>query len=716
MRDHASGGENAGMRGLPRYAVPVFVGAFLLFQVQPIIARCILPWFGGSPSVWTTCMLFFQVLLLAGYAYSHWLIDRVKPGGQATFHAALIGLSLLALAAMAIAWGAPILPSQSWKPADSSQPVLRIIALLAVTVGLPYLVLATTSPLLQAWFSRRFPDISPYRLYTVSNVGSILALLSYPFLVEPLLPLRAQAWVWAAGYALFAVWVVYCAVDAGRDRMVEAAVRSSGQAEDAGPTPGWRLKLLWVGLPALACALFLAVTNQMCQEVAVIPFLWILPLTLYLLSFIICFYSERGYRRLFYLLALIVAVAASLAIIPRSETLTTRLQIVIYAAALFICCMVCHGELAALKPAPRRLTAFYLAMAIGGAMGGIFVGAIAPLIFHRYWELQLGLILCWAVGLSALWSNRAALPRLLPQIAITGSAIIAIYIVVSLPSDAKLNARDVAVARNFYGILQVSEQHEGTPDYHRRVMVHGRTIHGIQYVSEEKRGKPTSYYGAESGVGLALKLRRRQVGTELGSQALKVGITGLGIGTVAVFGVPGDEFRFYEINPDVVRFARDPSLFTYLADSKANVEIVLGDARISLERELRAGPEQYDVMILDAFSGDAVPAHLLTREAFALYLRQLRNPGGLLAIHVTNRVLDLKPVIWNLAESLGLAAVLVSTPGDKTMTFPSEWMLLSRDATLPKMPELASSGTTIHDPATIGVWTDDYHPLLPIMK
>ncbi len=378
--------------------------------------------------------------------------------------------------------------------------------------------------------------------------------------------------------------------------------------------------------------------------------------------------------------------------------------------------MVCHGELAALKPAPRRLTAFYLAMAIGGAMGGIFVGAIAPLIFRGYWELQLGLILCWAVGLWSLWRNRASLPRLVPQIAIAGSAIIAVCLLVSLPSDAKLKARDVAVSRNFYGVLQISEQHEGTPDYHRRVMVHGRTIHGIQYVSEEKRRRPTSYYGAESGVGLALQLRRRQAGAELASRALKVGITGLGIGTLAAFGLPGDEFRFYEINPDVVRFARDPSLFTYVADSKANVEVVLGDARISLEREIRSGSQQFDVMVLDAFSGDAIPAHLLTREAFALYLRHLRDPDGVIAINVTNRVLNLKPVIWGLAESLGLAAVLVRTPGDKTMTFPSEWMLLGRDAELPKMPEIASSGTILHDPVAIGVWTDDYHPLLPIMK
>ncbi len=331
---------------------------------------------------------------------------------------------------------------------------------------------------------------------------------------------------------------------------------SRAPADD--PAPGWRVKLLWVGLPALACALFLAVTNQICQEVAVIPFLWILPLTLYLLSFIICFYSERGYRRLFYLLALIVAVPLALAIIPRSDTLTTRLQIVVYAVALFVCCMVCHGELAASKPAPRRLTGFYLGMAIGGALGGVFVGAIAPLIFHRYWELQLGLILSWCLGVWALWRHRSSLPRWTAPLATAASVAAAIWVVVSLPSDAKLKARTVDVSRNFYGVLQVSEQHEGNADYHRRVMVHGRTIHGIQYVSEAKRRLPTSYYGAESGVGVALQLRERQVMAESGADGLKVGITGLGIGTVAAYGRPGDTYRFYEINPDVVRLAQNP--------------------------------------------------------------------------------------------------------------------------------------------------------------
>ncbi len=709
---------------MPRYAVPVFVGAFLLFQVQPIIARCILPWFGGSPSVWTTCMLFFQVLLLAGYAYSHWLIDRVKPGGQAVFHAVLIGLSLVALAVMAVAWGAPILPAQSWKPADSSQPVLRIIALLAVTVGLPYLVLATTSPLLQAWFSRRFPGASPYRLYTVSNVGSILALLSYPFLVEPLLPLRAQAWVWAAGYALFAVWVVYCAVDAGRDRTGEAAGKrdSAGSAGpdaevgDAGPAPGWRLKLLWAGLPALACALFLAMTNQMCQEVAVIPFLWILPLTLYLLSFIICFYSERGYRRLFYLLALIAAVAASLAIIPRSGRLDMKLQIGVYSAALFICCMVCHGELAALKPAPRRLTAFYLAMAIGGAMGGIFVGAIAPLIFRGYWELEMSLVIIWGFGMWTLWRKRGSLPRRVPQIALGVACLAAVYSIAFRPAEDSQDTRNATLCRNFYGVLKVAERGADDPQSHRRVMVHGRTIHGIQYLSEEKRGAPTAYYGAESGVSLALQLHQRSGETEPVSGGLRVGITGLGIGTVAAFGRPGDTYRFYEINPDVVRLARDPSLFTYLADSKASVEVVLGDARISLEREIRSGSQQFDVMVLDAFSGDAIPAHLLTREAFALYLRHLRDPDGVIAINVTNRVLNLKPVVIGIAQSLGLAAAMVRSPGDATLTFPSEWILLERGGMAEGAERVAASGTAARGPGPTVLWTDDYHPLLSILR
>ena len=427
---------------MSRYALPIFLGAFLLFQVQPIIARCILPWFGGSPSVWTICMLFFEVLLLVGYAYSHLLIDRMSPRGQAVIHSLLIGVSLAALAVMSFAWGTPILPPESWKPGDPNQPVLRIIGLLAVAVGLPYLVLATTSPLLQAWFGHGHPRVSPYRLYTVSNVGSVLALLSYPFVVEPLLALRAQSWVWGAGYILFSLGTLYCVLDSWRMRSKAAETPVGGSAKAVEPPPGWRRKLLWVGLPALACVLFLAMTNSLCSEVAVIPFLWILPLTIYLLSFIVCFYSEKGYRRRFYTLALIVAVAATFMIIPRMVSINARLQIGMYAVTLFICCMVCHGELVALKPPPRYLTAFYLGVAAGGALGGILVGIVAPVVFNRYRELELGLAFSSALGLGVLWVYRRQWPGWVPRLATVASilAVAGILVMYQVP-DPRMRYR-----------------------------------------------------------------------------------------------------------------------------------------------------------------------------------------------------------------------------------------------------------------------------------
>jgi hypothetical protein len=703
-----------------RYAFPIFLGAFLLFQVQPIIARCILPWFGGSPSVWTTCMLFFQVLLLVGYAYSHLIIDRLRPRGQAIVHTLLIGLSLAALAAMSVAWGRPILPPEGWKPDSISRPVLRIIGILSTTVGLPYLVLATTSPLLQAWFSLGRPKVSPYRLYTVSNIGSVLALLSYPFLVEPLLALRAQSWVWGAGYALFSLGAIGCVLDAWRLRAKGAGDAARGQKPADSSPPGRRRKLLWVGLPALACVLFLAMTNDLCSEVAVIPFLWILPLTIYLLSFIICFYSERWYQRRFYTLALIVAVAATLLIIPRTVSMNARLQIAIYSVTLFICCMVCHGELAALKPAPRHLTAFYLAVAAGGALGGILVGIVAPVVFNRYWELELGLALSWALGLGVLWSYRRIWSDWVPRLVSVASVlVVAAILVMYYVPDPRGQSRQVDVSRNFYGALLVEEQFEKNPQYHRRIMVSGLTIHGIQYVSPARRREPTSYYGTESGVGLALRTYPRKErpggGDGIVADRLRVGITGLGAGTLATYGQRGDVYRFYEINPDVIRLARDSGLFTYLSDSEASVEVVPGDARMSMERELRDGSQSFDVLVLDAFSGDAIPAHLLTREAFEIYLRQLK-PGGMMAINVSNRVLDLKPVLWRLAGAMNLSALLVQARGDKITTSSSEWMLLTRDRSLLNRPEIARAGSARSGPMSAGIWTDDYHPLLALLK
>jgi hypothetical protein len=708
-----------------RYALPITLGAFLLFQVQPMIAKHILPWFGGTPAVWTTCMLFFQVLLLAGYAYSHLLVCRLSPRGQAVLHTAVMVASLALLVGMVRAWGVPLVPGANWKPADSDFPIPRIVLLLTVAVGLPYFVLATTSPMLQAWFGRVRPGVSPYRLYTLSNAGSLLALLSYPVLVEPHLALRGQAGVWAVAYALFVVGYIYCAVAegtlfgrAGRDATCELPLAAAdGPVAIAPPTeaaPSRRRLLLWVALPALASVLLLATTNQMCQEVAVIPFLWVLPLSVYLLSFIICFDNPRWYSRSVYVPIMMLAVPQAFYVPLRQEELNIRLQVGALALALFVCCMVCHGELVALKPGPRRLTGFYLAVAIGGALGGLLVGLLAPVVFTGFWELYVALGLAWLLGLGVLFW-RPFLP--LPTSRAVGYVLVAFTLALPLitilrPSD---NVPVIFRGRNFYGVLRITDEYVGDAANRRHVLVHGRIKHGWQYLDASKRRKPNSYYALDSGIGLALTNHPRRLAAA--HPGLRIGCIGLGTGTLAVYGQSGDYLRFYEINPRVLELARDPRYFTYLADCPGQVEVALGDGRLSLERELQqGGGQRFDVLALDAFSSDAIPAHLLTREAFELYLRHLRDDQSILAVHISNRALDLRPVVYTVADELGMGVATIHNPDEGLEVTASDWMLMTRNPAFLQSPRIAAASIPRDESRPFRLWTDDYYNLFQIIK
>jgi hypothetical protein len=383
---------------MPAFALTIFAGAFLLFQVQPLIGKYILPWFGGSPGVWTTCMLFFQVLLLGGYAYAHTLSRRLKPRTQAIVHLALLAAALLTL---------PITPGDHWKPQASGNPTWHILALLAVSLGLPYLVLAATGPLMQEWFRRLTPGTSPYRLYALSNVGSLLALVSYPFYFETQFTRKAQAQFWSWGLLFYALCCAFCAYRVWRQAPVKALSETETSADIAPPSPGRRG--LWLCLPACASILLLAVTNKMCQDVAVIPFLWVLPLGLYLLSFIICFDSPRWYSRFYYTLALVGAMAAVCVALYVGTDMPIVQQVVIYSITLFVGCMICHGELYQLKPHPKHLTSFYLMIAAGGAVGGLFVALIAPVLFSNFYEMHLSLALIVLLLLAISFTGRSAL-------------------------------------------------------------------------------------------------------------------------------------------------------------------------------------------------------------------------------------------------------------------------------------------------------------------
>src|SRR5947209_3143404 len=668
------------------YAATIFLSAFLLFQVQPLIAKIILPWFGGSAAVWTVCMLFFQVLLLAGYVYSHAYV-RLRIPARRHVH-----IALLALAAATL----PLAASAAWKPAGGDDPTWRILGLLATSVGLPYFALSTTGPLVQAWYARSHESAAPYRLFALSNLGAMLALLSSPRAVEPLLTLGTQAAVWSAAFVLFAL---ACAMLAARSKGAVAQHLAGG--ESGRPGPG--LQALWAGLACCASVLLLAFTGHMTLNIAAIPFLWVLPLALYLLSFVLCFEASGWYRRWLFLPLLGAGLAGVCVTLSRSNPSIWTL-IPLYSATLFAACMVCHGELARSKPHPQHLTGFYLMLALGGAAGGVLVGLVAPNVFEDLYELPIGMLALCVLVIAALLRDRASLLHGRWGIA-AGIMLLALTVAlaVALYRTYAENSADTRVtSRNFYGVLNVRDSGEG-PDA-MRALSHGTIIHGKQFLEPERRDWPTSYYGLRSGIGLALLDAR-------GHGPLRVGVVGLGAGTLAAYGRTGDVFRFYDINSDVVELAR--SEFTFLKDSRAKVEVALGDARRSLERE---PARNFDVLALDAFSSDAIPVHLLTVEAFRTYLRHMK-PGGILAVHISNRYLDLVPVVQQAARRLSLELRQVENDDDDDAgVYRSDWMLVSASPAAFEGKELKEAAERINAVPRVKLWTDDYSDLYRILK
>ena len=676
------------------YGIAIFFGAFLLFQLQPLMGKYILPWFGGAPGVWTTCMLFFQVLLLGGYAYAHWSSRWFRPRRQVLLHLLLVALGVLML---------PITPDTSWKPVAQEDPTLQILGLLLVSVGLPYFALSATAPLLQTWFSQSLPGHSPYRLYALSNAGSLLALVSYPTIVESRFTLAAQATLWGGGLVIYFLGCAW----AGAKVWAWRADKSAGAREELTPEkPSALTKGMWLLLPSCASVLLLAITNKMCQDVAVIAFLWVLPLAVYLLSFIISFDSPAWYRRRWFGPLLMITLPLLALVLSQRIALSVPAQIGVYAAGLFVCCMVCHGEVYRLKPHPLFLTSFYLGIAAGGALGGIFVALAAPRLFPDYFELHLGLAI--AGGLFViLWArelytsrNRRGKFRLMAFSAVWAVATALLW------SDAtKAHPSRVYHERNFYGVLSVYRHEFPDPTRSQAEMMHGRIAHGMQYLHQSRSQQPTLYFGPSSGVGLAF--------AALGGTNRHIGVVGLGAGTLATYGKPGDRMRFYEINRDVEKAAREH--FTYLSQSEAEVTVVIGDARLSLERE---APQQFDLLVLDAFSSDAIPIHLLTREALKLYEKHLK-PSGVLAAHISNMSLDLQPVVLSLArDGVWTAAVIEQSRADYAAgILPSIWVLLSHDEDFAERSPVREAKKADLELAIQGpMWTDDFSALFPILR
>jgi hypothetical protein len=678
------------------YAAATLVGAFLVFQVQPVISKCVLPWFGGTPAVWTTCMLFFQVLLLAGYIYAHCLKTYLRPRRQGLVHLSLLTLAL---------WTLDITPDENWKPSGDEQPIVHLLVMLCVHVGLPYFLLSSTGPLIQAWLSLRTSSDSIYRLYALSNIGSLAALLSYPFLVEPYISVAGQSALWGFLFTLFVL------VQTGLIYQLVTSRSSSSQASQVsshGAPPKirrWK-KLLWVALPAVASTLLLVTTAQLCSEVAVVPFLWILPLSLYLISFIISFDSPRYYQPKW-----TAAIAlASLAALQITWLIPTSIQMLVTGACssifLFSMCLLCHGEVARLRPPVTALTQFYVCLSIGGAIGGVIVAIFCPLMLSSYSEIPVAQATGGAIALLLLvahrswsWSDQGRIERSWKSL---GLARVLAFTLPLLSIGAAYHLDRPGIVswdRNFFGVVRVEDE-DGV-----RTLAHGSTSHGKQRHAPFQQ-EPTEYYARQSGVGKAIIA----AGTE---RTLKIGVVGLGCGVLAAYGREGDHFDFIEINPAVIEIAKQK--FSFIRDSYATVSLHLGDGRLALER---MEPHQYDILVIDAFSSDAIPAHLLTLEAIALYKKMLA-PAGMLAIHVSNNHLDLAPLVHRLANENELESRLVTSRArPKEHVKAALWMLASEpNNPLWDAPELwEAMPPTQAELDSAPRWTDQSHNLFSVMR
>lgn len=703
----------------------VGLGAFLLFEVQLVLGKQLLPWFGGTSAVWTTCLLFFQAALLAGYAWAHLLAGRLSPRRQRDAHLALVGAALALLAWRAAIWPSPITPGDGARPPSFDVPILSILGLLASTIGLPFVALAATSPLLQAWAARLRPGASPFWLFALSNAGSLLGLAGYPLVVEPTASLTTQGWLWSAAFAAYAAGVAWCAVAAGRGRspreapivgrvMPTSFVRpgeeasaetadSSSPAETDAPRNDRRDVVLWLALAFFPSVMLAAVTSHLTQEVAPVPFLWMLPLALYLLTFILSFTWPDAGRAVW---RVTLAVAAGLALFGLHGALFLRVapRLALWSAVLFAYGMAGHGELARRRPEPARLTGYYLAIAAGGALGGLLAAVVAPLVFSGYWELHLGIL----AGPAAILAAASATGRVETRQLRVAAAMAVVVLAVALAVDIVAQGRGVELAsRDFYGVLRVVREEPGWPDEYLKLL-HGRISHGTQLADPARRAELTTYFGPSSGVGLAIRRHPKR----LAGRPMRVGVVGLGVGTLAAWSLPGDVFRFYELDPEVARLSGgERPVFTYLRGARGEVSVALGDGRRALERE---APRGYDVLVVDAFSSDAIPTHLLTREAFAAYLRHLAE-GGVLAVQVTNRYVDLKPVVRGAATALSLHAEHVPS-FEKGVLWSSDWMLVARDRALLEDDVVSSATLPRLAGADEVLWTDDWSDLLRVVR
>ena len=665
------------------YALAIFLGSTLLFLLEPIAAKRLVPLLGGSAAVWTACLVFFQTALLLGYYVAHLLVTRTNVRTQVTVY---IGLLVLSVAQLVRAFDPPLL-------ANADRPIVSVLWLLSGLIGLPFVTLSATSPLLQAWFARTTQRgrADAYGLFAISNIGSIVALLAYPWLIEPRLTLRAQT-------ILVAIALAMLAILAG---VIGAFVRNAdddGHATTTAESPGAPLttRVLWVALAACASLLLAATTTHISQNVAALPLVWIVPLVAYLLSFVVAFSTRTWPPRWLVGGLAIAGLLGSGFLLYRGVLDIPILPATAgFCVALFFLCLFLHSELYHRRPAPSHLTSFYFHVAAGGALGAVLVGIVAPVVSPGNYDFAIGLFLAAALGLVVAWPEGRILRGIWSALLAAGIALVATQV----DSDRGALVR----VRNFYGTVRVMHAHE-PQKADVRSLYNGVIVHGRQVFRIDLRRVPNTYYARNSGLGLALDQC-------CPNRSRRIGAIGLGAGTVAVYGNAGDTIRFYEINRAVEEIAL--SKFTYLTDSPALIQIVHGDARVSLTAE---PPQRYDVLIVDAFSGDAIPAHLITVQALEVYRRHLA-PGGIIAFHVSNRFLALAPVVEQLAHNAGMQAVRITNPEDLTrQVSSSDWVLVTTNAEFLANPVIVSARQPIDVPPGLRLWTDDYSSLFPIIQ
>jgi SAM-dependent methyltransferase len=778
------GGGHWGIRSLTvllLYALTLFTGAALLFVMQPMVGKMILPLLGGTPAVWSTCMVFFQTALLGGYAYAHVLTSRLRPPRQVLVHVVALALPFAVL---------PLAVNPRLLRGGEANPILDVLTLLSLSVGLPFLVVSATAPLLQKWFTHTGHPAArdPYFLYAASNLGSMLALLGYPTLVEPRLHLQGPSWLtqttlWSLGYAGLAGLTALCALTLWWKPAVEPAPAPADAATPpAAPEarPRWTRRLYWIVLAFVPSSLLLGVTTYITTDLAAVPLLWVLPLAIYLLTFIVAF---GRWPRLFHRLVVRLALPLTLVVIfLMVSALPERIWVIVlwHFGLLFVLALACHGALALDRPGSRHLTEFYLLISVGGVLGGLFNALVAPVVFSSLIEYPLMMVLACvllaaaesaALGLGAgarhamlavavaaalalvLYSESATLrvdfaflervldlradrvsdwldpaERLLNKLLIYGPPLavawflrrrplhlglaLASILLISGFVDAR-NSDQIRQSRSFFGVLRISRDRD--PKGYTELR-HGTTLHGSQSLERSRRAEPISYYQRKGPVGQLFAELDRRAGS------VHMAVVGLGTGTLAAYARPGDRITFYEIDRLVRDVAFDPAYFTYATDARdraVTMRLELGDARIRMEAVRRDRPEErYDVILVDAFSSDAIPVHLLTREALRLYF-DLLAPRGILALHISNRYLRLEPVVAALAEDGRYARMLQDGGTDDIPgAVEASWAILARRTE--DFGDLAADSrwtqTPLDTEPAVGAWTDDFHNLLSVFK